>query len=112
MIGVFVMVSDEIRDFLNDPEIQNLINQNKFQEVYAQAGWDTVYKLTEVFWNCNIHPEFYMTEIPEYFSRRSITNFDIPDNIKSIGNEAFFGCERLTNITIPDSVKSIGTQAF
>jgi len=36
----------------------------------------------------------------------------IPNDITSIGNNAFFRCHGLSSITIPDSVTSIGNSAF
>ena len=36
----------------------------------------------------------------------------IPDNVTSIGESAFFYCEKLTGITIPNSVMNIGWDAF
>lgn len=36
----------------------------------------------------------------------------IPDGVKSIGEDAFYGCSSLTSITIPECVKSIGDYAF
>ena len=39
-------------------------------------------------------------------------NIIIPDGVKSIGHNAFFGCTELTSIIIPDSVTSIGDRAF
>ena len=43
---------------------------------------------------------------------RSITNLEIPNSVKSIGNSAFANCLNLTSITIPNSVTSIGNSAF
>ena len=36
----------------------------------------------------------------------------IPEGVKSIGNEAFWGCSSLASIVIPKGVKSIGWKAF
>ena len=51
----------------------------------------------------NINPLKYMDNIPDYFLSRitDITHIDIPDNIKYIGQGAFYGCSSLTNIIIP-----------
>ena len=40
------------------------------------------------------------------------SDYDIPNGILSIGNEAFSFCESLTSVTIPDGVTSIGDLAF
>ena len=39
-------------------------------------------------------------------------NTIIPNNVTSIGDEAFYGCSNLTSIEIPNSVTSIGDNAF
>ena len=41
-----------------------------------------------------------------------LTSCTIGDNVKTIGNCAFYGCHNLTSINIPDSVTSIGNDAF
>ena len=46
------------------------------------------------------------------FIAKGITEYTIPESVKSIGESAFRGCSNLTSITIPDSVKSIGEYAF
>ena len=45
-------------------------------------------------------------------SNTKIDSVLIPDGVKSIGADAFYGCGYLTKVVIPDSVKSIGSFAF
>ena len=47
-----------------------------------------------------------------YASGKTATEFVIPDNVTSIGREAFSNCDSLTSIEIPNSVTSIGALAF
>ena len=41
-----------------------------------------------------------------------VTKYTIGDDVKSIGDYAFYGCSSLSSITIPNSVTSIGDDAF
>lgn len=41
-----------------------------------------------------------------------ITSVTIPNTVRTIGNNAFFGCTELTSVTIPNSVTRIETGAF
>ena len=47
-----------------------------------------------------------------FYGCERLTSVIIPDSVTSIGDRAFCGCERLTSVTIPDSVTSIGDRAF
>ncbi len=61
-----------------------------------------------------------MTEIPErmFMGCNTLNNtigsegFVIPENIKSIGTEAFFGCLKIKSVSIPEGVTKIGKKAF
>ena len=41
-----------------------------------------------------------------------VKEYIIGDNVESIGDFAFYGCDGLTSVTIPESVTSIGVSAF
>ena len=47
-----------------------------------------------------------------FFSRRSLTNINIPNSVTTIGHSAFAFCDSLTSINIPNSVTTIGELAF
>ena len=46
------------------------------------------------------------------FSQCPFTEITIPNGVVSIGERAFYYCDKLTNIIIPEGVKNIGTNAF
>ena len=48
----------------------------------------------------------------QYAIGKTDTSFEIPNNVTTIGEYAFSGCDSLTSIVIPDSVTTIGEKAF
>lgn len=54
-----------------------------------------------------------ITSIGDFaFSRSSLNSIKIPDGVTSIGYGAFYHCDNLAEVSIPSSVKSIGSNAF
>ncbi len=53
-----------------------------------------------------------LTVLMQYPCGRTETGYKVPDGVKSIGNNAFYGCSGLKSITIPDSVRHIGFDVF
>ncbi len=47
-----------------------------------------------------------------FYNCSSLSSITIPNSVISIGNYAFYGCSSLTSVTIPNSVTSIGDYAF
>ncbi|MBR5240254.1 MAG: leucine-rich repeat protein [Clostridia bacterium] len=48
----------------------------------------------------------------QYALGKAETHFDIPSNVTTVGDYAFYGCKKLKSITLPASVTKIGTYAF
>ena len=47
-----------------------------------------------------------------YDMETALTNVELPESLKRIGNYAFYFCELLENIVLPDNVEAIGNHAF
>ena len=95
----------------------DLIENNQWETVYDRAlsklSDSDIGQFTKIFLDANIHPENYLSYLPNYFLYgTSIKNFEIPSSITSINRSAFYDCSSLTSITIPDSVTAIGYSAF
>ena len=47
------------------------------------------------------------------FCKTNITSLELPHNLKSIGNDAFYQCKSLSgSLNLPESLESLGTQSF
>ena len=104
----------ELQDILQ--ENAELLNKYNFKELYdvVIAKQVDISDLTYLLMTAGIDPLKYMYEIPSnYLSySKDLISIDIPSNIKSIGDRAFFDCSVLTSVAIPDSVMRIGSYAF
>ncbi len=75
-----------------------------------KAYWDNasknvyVYSTGEIAWNSD--SKFMFQNL------KSLNNINIPENVRTIGNNTFYGCSSLTSITIPNTVTSMGTGIF
>ena len=113
-------LSSTLKKFLDDPEIQNLINNNRWEEIYKKLNnifqEDAKYNIgdfTKFLYAADIDPLIYTYKIPDNFLYESdIKNFNIPKNIKIIGRNAFIECDQLVNVVIPEGVTNIDAQAF
>lgn len=91
----------------------DVIDDNRFEELYAACDNDHRGKLTEVLLACDINPLEYLKTVPRKFAAGStIEEIVIPSNIEGIQDDAFDQCKSLKHIKIPDSVKFIGNFAF
>ena len=111
-------VNPKLLDFLR--ENTNLIATGDFTELYERVysqlwGFGSyVAELTQVLEEADIQPLDFMTSVPHHFcyGRKDIENFTIPSHIKTIEDEAFYGCTSLKAIQFPQGLESIGSEVF
>ena len=69
--------------------------------------------LTSITWNAKNYPAFSSySDNPFYYIRTKITEFIIGDDMKSIPKYMCYGMSNLKSVTIPNNVTSIGSEAF
>ena len=52
------------------------------------------------------------TVLVRYPAGKTATAYTVPDTVREIGADAFWGCKTLTAVTLPDSLEVIGADAF
>lgn len=101
---------------LNSIEIPSSITKI-CQEAFSNGGASTV-KIKDLAAWCNINFESYFKTNPLstashlFLNGEEIHDLVIPDGVKTITNNAFYGFSGLTSVKIPSSVTSIGTECF
>ena len=94
--------------------------QNRLTYNELQILWQCCLKevhITDLAAWCKISFKSYSSNPLEnaqklYINGQETKDLIIPEDVDSIGNYAFFGCNALTSVTIPNSVISIGDWAF
>ena len=79
-------------------------------DLYYNITSDTVPYTAEVTYQYKSNINY--SELTEITIPLSVTYNNITYNVTSIGNSAFYLCNKLTSIIIPNSVTKIGTEAF
>ena len=106
-------LSEDLKTFLSKPEVQEALQKADFSTLYKKFPPDFVSDFTRLLISLNIDPLNYLDHIPDRFlASTSVKHIDIPSNITSIGNRAFYNCDSLTSATISNGVMSIGNRAF
>ena len=117
-----------IKEFLQDKENQQFINNGKWEELYHELSFlmntdaymetEDAWKLTSILHDSGIKvlydPDLEI--IPEHMfygcKDRQFTVVEIPDHITAIGVEAFALSEAIRKVVLPKSLTEIYSWAF
>ena len=108
-------IKPRLIEFLN--KYQDLINENKFENIYNLISYGhygfEIYDFTNLLHTSDIDPLPYMKIIPDNFATYSeIVYQKFPNNIEQIGDEAFRSNLRLIEIIFSNKLTAIGENAF
>lgn len=97
-------------------EFEDMINANDFESLYARA-WSLGVNLNELgrmFYDSDIDPLEYMTEVPEQFfaDNQDLLEISIPEGITRLCDSCFYDCTNVKEIIVPKSVKHIDEWAL
>ena len=96
----------------------NLIKPKQFEHLYAQCmerfkKYAALGALSDILIACDINPLQHVDKVvPGMFCGSDIQEITIPNNIKSIGINAFASCNKLEDVTIHDGISHIDNSAF
>ena len=119
-----VEAGEEKYIFLNWSELNNLgggvlnyILQNITDNLKLDDGtYDRIYsKTTDYYIVADSEGQKDSERLQQQLNKlidRSITEFEMSDDVTTIGEHAFYHCEKLTSIKLSNNLKSIGQSAF
>ena len=113
VIGLLCSVSVSAEDFEVDGIYYNITSSTDMtvEVTYTNEYSGAVNIPESVTYNGNTYSVTSIGEDAFYWCDR-LTSVEIPNSVTSIGEEAFYGCSGLTSVVIPNSVTSIGRCAF
>lgn len=93
------------------------IGDKAFELCFSLASFVVPYGVPigkEAFRGCKglTRVTFHCTEIGDWFSGCPITEIIWGKEVKTIGNNAFYYCDKLVSVDIPEGIESIGDGAF
>lgn len=109
---------EKLKEVLAEPEIEKLINENRWQEVYdvfsdKYGGYGTENILTDVLLKSGIDPLPYMQTIHTHmYDGLDLYDIVVPEDITFIGQSAFEKCIKLKRVEIKGKVKKIDSYCF
>jgi hypothetical protein len=110
-----MQVSDQLRRFLNQQHILDWIDENKYNRVYEEYFnyYEIISDLTEFLMEtCGINPLVGMKCVPSGFGYKDLSQIEIPSNITTIKQNAFYRNINLTVVQLSEKVIDIEQGAF
>ena len=114
-----MIISEELKKFLDDPKVEDLINKGDWHALYfmhtrSLALFRDTGVLTTVLLKAGMNPLDSLSFVPAgyLFNTGIDKTVKIPDGVVTIEDCAFMGCEHLPGVDISESVKTIKRGAF
>lgn len=106
----------DLVEFFSQRNIQEALDNNDIQYLYDEFQESLVWspkELTTILLLSGIDILKIATRVPrKMFFELDVVKVEIPKNILTIGDRAFFGCAELLRVKLPKSIKEIGNYAF
>lgn len=107
-------ISERLKIFLQKHKED--IDDNNFEEIYNDDNilMNDYFTMTKLFFSIGINPLKYMSFVPAFYMEdfKDLEEIEIPEGIKEIGKEAFYGCTNLKKIYLPSTLQVIESAAF
>ena len=108
-------ISQALKEFIT--KYKDLINNCGFEELYDKRKellMEDYFVLTLLLNKVGIDPLKYMTYVPVYYMEKfkELTILRIPEGIKTVETEAFYGCTNLKKVYFPSTLQVIESAAF
>ena len=107
-------ISERLKIFLQKHKED--IDDNNFEEIYNDDNifMDDYFTMTKLFFSIGINPLKYMSFVPAFYMEdfKDLEEIEIPEGIKEIGKEAFYGCTNLKKVYLPSTLQVIESAAF
>ena len=97
----------------NNTGYYDCYSSSNYNDVYDGGNWGTTYYKN--IWTTSITFGDEVEHIPAYlcyYFQGELRNLTIPDNVKTIGNYAFYGCSNLVSLKLGVGMTEIGKYAF
>ena len=109
-------IKKDLTEFFSQQNIQEALDNDDIQYLYDEFQESLIWRpkeLTTILLLSGIDILGVTTRIPRKMCfGLDVVKVELPKNILTIGDRAFFGCAELLRVKLPKSIKEIGDYAF